>query len=60
VNNKIVPLSHVLQNGDQVEILTSNKQVPNEDWLNFVVTAKSRSVIKQSLKENKKKISVEG
>ncbi len=60
VNTKLVPLSHVMKNGDQVEILTSNKQVPNEDWLNFVVTAKARSVIKQSLKEDKKKISVEG
>lgn len=60
VNNKLVPLSHVLKNGDQVEILTSNKQVPNEDWLNFVVTAKARSVIKQSLKEDKKKIATEG
>jgi guanosine-3',5'-bis(diphosphate) 3'-pyrophosphohydrolase len=60
VNTKLVPLSHVMKNGDQVEILTSNKQVPNEDWLNFVVTAKARSVIKQSLKEDKKKISIEG
>jgi GTP pyrophosphokinase len=60
VNNKLVPLSHVLRNGDQVEILTSNKQQPNEDWLNYVVTAKARSVIKQSLKEEKKRIAVEG
>lgn len=60
MNTKLVPLSHVLKNGDQVEILTSNKQTPNEDWLNFVVTAKARSVIKQSLKEGKKKIATEG
>ncbi len=60
VNNKLVPLSHVMKNGDQVEILTSNKQTPNEDWLNFVVTAKARSVIKQSLKEDKKKSAAEG
>lgn len=60
VNTKLVPLSHVLRNGDQVEILTSAKQIPNEDWLNFVVTAKARSVIKQSLKEDKKKIATEG
>ena len=60
VNNKLVPLSHVLHNGDQVEILTSNKQQPNEDWLNYVVTAKARSVIKQALKEDKKRIAVEG
>ncbi len=60
VNNKLVPLSHVMKNGDQIEILTSNKQMPNEDWLNFVVTAKARSVIKQSLKEDKKKAATEG
>ncbi len=60
VNNKLVPLSHVLRNGDQVEILTSNKQQPNEDWLTYVVTAKARSVIKQSLKEEKKRVAVEG
>jgi GTP pyrophosphokinase len=60
VNNKLVPLSHVLRNGDQVEILTSNKQQPNEDWLTYVVTAKARSVIKQSLKEEKKRLAVEG
>lgn len=60
VNTKLVPLSHKLRNGDQVEILTSNKQVPNEDWLGYVVTAKARSVIKQSLKEDKKKIALTG
>ena len=60
VNNKLVPLSHVLRNGDQVEILTSNKQQPNEDWLGYVVTAKARSVIKQSLKEEKKRVAMEG
>jgi guanosine-3',5'-bis(diphosphate) 3'-pyrophosphohydrolase len=60
VNTKLVPLSHKLRNGDQVEILTSNKQVPNEDWLSYVVTAKARSVIKQSLKEDKKKVSLDG
>ncbi len=60
VNNKLVPLSHVLRNGDQVEILTSNKQQPNEDWLGYAVTAKARSVIKQALKEEKKKLAVEG
>jgi len=60
VNTKLVPLSHKLKNGDQVELLTSNKQVPNEDWLNYVVTAKARSVIKQSLKEDKRKIALDG
>ena len=60
VNTKLVPLSHKLRNGDQVEILTSSKQVPNEDWLNFVVTAKARSVIKQSLKDDKRRIALKG
>lgn len=60
VNNKLVPLSHVVKNGDQIEILTSNKQTPNEDWLNYVVTTKARSVIKQTLKEEKKRIAAEG
>jgi guanosine-3',5'-bis(diphosphate) 3'-pyrophosphohydrolase len=60
VNTKLVPLSHVLRNGDQIEILTSNKQTPNEDWLNYVVTSKARSVIKQTLKEDKKEVAATG
>jgi len=60
VNTKLVPLSHKLRNGDQLEILTSKKQVPNEDWLNFVTTSKAKTVIKQSLKEGKKLIAEEG
>lgn len=60
VNHKLVPLSHKLQNGDQVEIITSGKQVPKEDWLNIVVTAKAKSKIKSSLKEEKRKIAEAG
>ncbi len=60
VNQKLVPLSHVLQSGDQVEILTSTKQKPNEDWLKFVVTARAKSKIKAALKEQRKKIVEEG
>jgi len=60
VNHKLVPLSYQLQNGDQVEIITSNKQNPKEDWLNFVITAKAKSKIKSSLKDEKRKISDEG
>jgi guanosine-3',5'-bis(diphosphate) 3'-pyrophosphohydrolase len=60
VNHKLVPLSHKLQNGDQVEIITSSKQVPKEDWLNIVVTAKAKSKIKSSLKEEKRKIAENG
>jgi len=60
VNHKLVPISHKLQNGDQVEIITSNKQTPKEDWLNIVVTAKAKSKIKSSLKEEKRKIAENG
>lgn len=60
VNQKLVPLSYKLQNGDQVEIITSGKQVPKEDWLNIVVTAKAKSKIKSSLKEEKRKIAESG
>jgi len=60
VNHKLVPLSYKLQNGDQVEIITSGKQAPKEDWLNIVVTAKAKSKIKSSLKEEKRKIAETG
>ena len=60
VNHKIVPLSAKLQNGDQVEILTSSKQKPNEDWLKFVVTGKAVTHIRKALHEEKKKLSEEG
>lgn len=60
VNHKLVPLSHKLRSGDQVEILTSSKQTPKEDWLNFVVTAKAKSKIKNALKEEKKSVAEDG
>ncbi len=60
VNHKLVPLSHELKSGDQVEILTSSKQAPKGDWLNYVITAKAKSKIKDSLKSQRKKIAVEG
>ncbi|PWK77924.1 GTP pyrophosphokinase [Mucilaginibacter oryzae] len=60
VNHKLVPLSYKLQNGDQVEIITSGKQTPKEDWLNFVVTAKAKAKIKSALKEEKRKIAEDG
>ncbi len=60
INHKLVPISHVLRSGDQVEIITSNKQKPNEDWLNFVVTAKAKSKIKDALKEVRRTIAEEG
>jgi GTP pyrophosphokinase len=60
VNHKLVPISHKLRSGDQVEIITSSKQKPSEDWLNSVVTAKARTKIKDSLKEEKKAVAEEG
>jgi guanosine-3',5'-bis(diphosphate) 3'-pyrophosphohydrolase len=60
VNHKLVPLNHKLQNGDQVEIITSGKQTPKEDWLNIVVTAKAKAKIKSALKEEKRKIAEDG
>jgi guanosine-3',5'-bis(diphosphate) 3'-pyrophosphohydrolase len=60
VNQKLVPLSYQLKNGDQVEVITSSKQKPSEDWLQFVKTSKARSKIKESLKEEVKKIAAEG
>lgn len=60
VNSKLVPINHQLKNGDQVEILTSNKQKPNEDWLRFVVSSKARAKIKDVLKEEKKDAALEG
>ena len=60
VNHKLVPISHKLRSGDQIEIITSNKQKPTEDWLNSVVTAKARNSIKDALREEKKIIAEEG
>ncbi|MEP6747947.1 MAG: bifunctional (p)ppGpp synthetase/guanosine-3',5'-bis(diphosphate) 3'-pyrophosphohydrolase [Bacteroidota bacterium] len=60
VNHKLVPISHKLRSGDQVEIITSGKQKPTEDWLGFVVTAKARTKIKDALKEVKRSIAEEG
>jgi GTP pyrophosphokinase len=60
VNHKLVPISHKLRSGDQIEIITSNKQKPSEDWLNFVVTAKARNKIKDALKEEKRKVAEDG
>ncbi len=45
VNHTLVPLSYVLKGGDQVEILTSNSQHPQDNWLGFVTTAKAQSCL---------------
>lgn len=60
VNNKLVPISHKLSNGDQVEILTSEKQSPKDEWLQFVVTGKAIARIRNALKEEKRVIAEQG
>ena len=60
VNHKLVSISHKLHSGDQIEIITSSKQKPTEDWLNFVVTAKAKNKIKDALKEEKRAIAEDG
>ncbi len=60
VNGKLVPLSHTLKSGDQVEIITSENVKPNRNWLNFVETSKAISKIKSSLNDEKKKIALDG
>ncbi len=60
VNHKLVPISHKLRSGDQIEIITSAKQKPNIEWLNFVVTSKAKTKIKDTLKEEKRNTAEEG
>ncbi|OON69579.1 RelA/SpoT family protein [Hymenobacter sp. CRA2] len=54
VNQKLEPLSYRLRNGDQVEILTSQKQRPTEEWLSYVTTSKARTRIKDYLRDDKR------
>jgi len=56
VNHKLVSLNYVLKSGDQVEIITSEKQTPKEEWINFATSAKAISQIKQGLKEDRRKL----
>ena len=60
VNHKLVPISYKLKSGDQIEIITSAKQKPNTEWLNFVVTSKAKAKIKDTLKEEKRAIAEDG
>jgi len=60
VNGKLVALSHVLNSGDQVEILTSETITPNRNWLDYATTARALSKIKSALKEDRKDLAEEG
>jgi GTP pyrophosphokinase len=53
VNGKLVPISYVLQNGDQIDILSSQNQKPKQDWLDIVITSKAKSRIKAALTQKK-------
>ena len=54
VNHKLVPLSHKLQSGDQVEILTSHSQTPSPEWDKFLVTAKGKTRLRAALRHNRR------
>jgi GTP diphosphokinase / guanosine-3',5'-bis(diphosphate) 3'-diphosphatase len=60
VNHKLVPIGTKLRSGDQIEIITSAKQKPNQEWLNLVVTSKAKTKIKDTLKEEKRKVAEDG
>ena len=60
IGGRNVPIKHILHNGDQVEILTSPQQHPNQAWLQFVCTSKARNKIRQALKEAEYKDAAEG
>ncbi|MFY9243976.1 MAG: RelA/SpoT family protein [Polaribacter sp.] len=60
VNGKLVPLSHVLKSGDQIEVITSSTNKPNSRWLDFVITARAKTKIRAALKEEEKLIAEEG
>lgn len=60
VNNKIVPLDTKLHNGDMVEIITSKNQVPNKNWINFVVTHKAKMAIKKWMNKEDERLVNEG
>jgi GTP pyrophosphokinase len=55
VNNKLVPMGHLLNSGDQVSVLTNKNQKPSEAWLKMVVTGRARSKIRSSMKEERRK-----
>lgn len=60
VNHKLVPLNHILQSGDQVEILTSNSRHVDKSWLDFATTAKARAKIQAALRREQRRLQHEG
>jgi len=55
VDKKLVPITHLLRNGEQIEIITSTKQTPKEEWIDYVVTTRAKSNIKIALKKEKRR-----
>ncbi len=53
VNHKLVPLSHRLKSGDQVEVLTSKSQIPQPEWESFLVTAKAKTRLRAALRKTR-------
>lgn len=60
VNHKLVPLSHTLQSGDQVEILTSRKQIPQPEWIDYVTTARAKAKLRAIFRREEKAEMAEG
>ena len=60
VNGKLVPLNHILNSGDQVEVITSPNQKPKPQWLDYVTTSRARNKIKSVLNESTKRIAEDG
>ena len=56
VNHKLVPLSQKLQSGDQVEVLTSNSQQPQPEWINFLATAKGKTRLRAALRRDRRAV----
>ena len=55
INNQLAPLNHKLVSGDQIEIITSRKQTPKEEWMEWAYTARAKSNIKNTLRANRRK-----
>jgi GTP pyrophosphokinase len=60
VNHHLAPLSHKLESGDQIEVLTSKSQHPKIEWLNYVTTAKARTKIESVLRRERKELANAG
>jgi GTP pyrophosphokinase len=60
VNGIMVPLSHVLKSGDQIEIIKSENTKPSSSWLDYVKTSRAKAKIRTALKEDKKALAEEG